>query len=290
MDTDTRTAGVVARTVTRWVVRLAVWSLAAVVAVAITVVIILPRATHGFAMTVLTGSMTPEIPVGSVVLVRPVDPATLEIGDVATYRPEQNEDAFITHRVIGIEDKGPSREFVFKGDANDDRDFEPVSSRDVVGEVWFHVPFLGSVRDALHGKAGLSLLAMLVLGGYTLIQVGGAFGDSRRARRELAIPASRVIEVQRTLVLTELRRRPSTTATEAARGWEALVVAETEATYTLLIAPPVDGLNATLELLRGQSPVTLEVWDAPARLSATVTRAPSTHTPVATDTGVTHAS
>ena len=49
------------------------------------------------ALTVLTGSMTPEIPVGSVVIDRPVDPGMLKVGDVATYQKVPGVDEYITH-------------------------------------------------------------------------------------------------------------------------------------------------------------------------------------------------
>jgi signal peptidase len=249
-----------AATVGRWLARLLVWTLAACVVMAIVVLLILPRATGGFAMTVLTGSMTPDIPVGSVVFVRPVDPMTLRVGDVATYRPEQNKDAFITHRVIEITEKGPNREFVFKGDANNDRDFEPVSSRDVVGEVWFHVPYLGSVRDALHGKAGLSLLAMVVLGGYTLAQLGGAFGESRRKRSGGGL-RSVTVEIAAPVVVATL---PG----ELVDGWNALVLEEREdGCARILLRPAPDAATATVVLLEEQAATDIVVLTGPVTLT-----------------------
>ena len=79
----------VVRASMRVVVRLVLLALALLVAFCLAVVIVLPRAAHGVALTVVTGSMTPEIPVGSVVLVRPVDPRTLKPGDIATYQLEE---------------------------------------------------------------------------------------------------------------------------------------------------------------------------------------------------------
>ena len=83
----------------RWLIRLALLAVVLVVSAAIVVVVLVPRMTQGTAMTVLTGSMSPEIPVGSVVLVRPVDPRTLEVGDIATYQVEPDKEVFITHRI-----------------------------------------------------------------------------------------------------------------------------------------------------------------------------------------------
>jgi signal peptidase len=53
--------------------KVALGLLLAVIVGALAVLTVVPRAVHGSALTVLTGSMTPTIPVGSVVVVRPVD-------------------------------------------------------------------------------------------------------------------------------------------------------------------------------------------------------------------------
>ncbi len=119
---------------------------------AIVVTVVLPRATQGSALTVLTGSMSPEIPVGSVVMVRPVDPATLAVGDIATYQVEPDREVFITHRITEIHDGPKGLSFTFKGDANRGADLDRIPSEAVRGEVWFHVPYLGSIRDGLHGQ------------------------------------------------------------------------------------------------------------------------------------------
>src|SRR3569833_203769 len=84
-----------ARKVMTWCVRIVLLAFMLLVAAAITVVIVLPRASNGAALTVLTGSMTPTIPVGSVVIVRPVDPQTLEVGDIATYQVTPGQDVYI---------------------------------------------------------------------------------------------------------------------------------------------------------------------------------------------------
>ena len=73
-------------TIARWAVRAALLFVLSLIVAALAVLIVIPRTTHGAAMTVLTGSMSPTIPTGSVVIVRPVDPGTLHVGDVATYQ------------------------------------------------------------------------------------------------------------------------------------------------------------------------------------------------------------
>ncbi len=148
----------------RWGTRLVLLAFALLVVGALAVVVVLPRATHGTALTVLTGSMTPEIPVGSVVLVRPVDPGTLKVGDIATYQPKPGEPDYITHRIIRIDTSTtptrPSRSRVTPTGARTSSRCRPSAVR---GQVWFHVPYLGAVRDGLHGRGGIALVAMLVL-------------------------------------------------------------------------------------------------------------------------------
>lgn len=165
----------------RLLLRLALLVLLAAVIGALTVLLVLPRVTDGAAMTVLTGSMEPAIPTGSTVLVRPVDPSTLGVGDVATYQRAAGEDVYITHRIVGVDRSASPPAYEFQGDANRGPDLKMVPQGAVRGEVWFHVPHLGALKNRVDGSAGVTLLAMLLLGAYALLQLGGAWLDRRRA-------------------------------------------------------------------------------------------------------------
>ncbi len=71
------------------------------------------------------------------------------------------------------------------------------------GQVWFHVPYLGAIRDTLHGGAGMTLLVTLVLAAYALLQIGGGLLEQLRSRRadaarddgEFSEPAREVVDV-----------------------------------------------------------------------------------------------
>lgn len=256
------------RRVAGWALRLVLLALALLVTAAIVVVVVLPRASSGAAMTVLTGSMTPKIPVGSLVLVRPTDPRTLEVGDVATYQVEEGKEVFITHRILKVHDGPNGLSFTFKGDANPGPDLDRVPSGAVRGEVWFHVPHLGAIRDTLHGKGGITLVAIILLGGYALTQISGGLRDRRTTRRSGAPGESRPgFTIERTLLLVQLRRPDEGLPQDVARQWGALLLEADVETYTLLIAPRDDGVMAALELLQSQQPVRIEVWDAPTMLT-----------------------
>ncbi|WP_084151762.1 signal peptidase I [Nocardioides halotolerans] len=275
MSEPTR-ARTIALAAVRWTARAALVSVLMIVIAAIAVVVVLPRATNGAALTVLTGSMTPEIPVGSIVLVRPVDPGTLEIGDVATYQSEPGEDVYITHRITKIQQTDKGLAFTFKGDANRGADMDKVPAAAIRGQVWFHVPYLGSIRDGLHGKGGISLVGMILLAGYALTQLSGSLRDRRKKDDEPAVEDEPTpsLTIDRALILATLARPEGEAPADLVRRWSGLLLRSDEATYTLLIAPPEGGVEAALELLRLQEPLSIEVWDAPTSVVGSRTEVP----------------
>jgi signal peptidase len=251
------------------------------------VTVLLPRAIHGSALTVLTGSMTPEIPVGSVVIVRPVDPRVLRPGDVATYQPKKGEDAFITHRIIAVNDHAEGLSFTFKGDANRGPDLKPVPAGAVRGEVWFHVPYLGAIRDALHGKGGISLVAMLGLAAYALSQLAGGLRERRANRTEPNSFSGPAFAIEQALILVELEPTPDTSLDPGslAQEWDALQLPPRGSSVRLLIAPPPQAVASTIELLSQLDPLRLQVWTGPTVVRGT----DSSHAPTGVEMELTHA-
>lgn len=114
---------------------------------------------------VLSGSMSPAIKVGSAAITQPVDPHSIEVGDIITYRSPRNGE-MTTHRVVGIEDNSPLA-FQTKGDANEDPDPYTVPSANVEGKVLFDVPLLGYVADFV--KTPLGFIIMLGIPGMIII-------------------------------------------------------------------------------------------------------------------------
>ena len=89
---------------------------------------------------VLSGSMEPVYPVGSLIYVRSVDPEDVEVGDPITF--VLNEELVVaTHRVIEIDEE--NQHFYTKGDANDAPDGAPVHFNNLVGKPVFCIPKLG---------------------------------------------------------------------------------------------------------------------------------------------------
>lgn len=96
-----------------------------------------PRVFGFSVFRVLTGSMEPEIPEGSLLLVREADTDTIQVGDVISFfSPDPTlEGAVNTHRVVDIQTENGGKVFYTKGDANVLEDTYPVRADRVVGKV-----------------------------------------------------------------------------------------------------------------------------------------------------------
>lgn len=89
---------------------------------------------------VLSGSMEPTYPVGSLIYVHDTAPGTIGVGDVISFVLAE-DGTVATHRVV--ERGADGRAFYTKGDANESRDGQPVAAENILGVVKFHVPLLG---------------------------------------------------------------------------------------------------------------------------------------------------
>ena len=110
--------------------------------------------------TVISGSMEPEIPVGSLVLVHPEDPLTIAEKDVIAFYGHDDSGAIITHRVLA--NQTVSGEFITKGDANTDADLYPVPYANLIGKVVWSAPKLGEILATIATKTGKAAVAGVI--------------------------------------------------------------------------------------------------------------------------------
>lgn len=169
-------------------VSVSVVALIFVIAIALAAIIV-PRAVGATPLAVLSSSMEPKYPIGTLVVIRPVPAADIQVGDVITYQIESGKPAVATHRVIekGFRHDGEVQ-FVTRGDANNVADAEPVREVQVRGRLWYAVPYLGYVSTWLTGDTrGLivSLAAVLLLG-YGAWMVVSGVRDKRRGKASAA--------------------------------------------------------------------------------------------------------
>jgi signal peptidase I len=133
---------------------------------------------------IVSGSMEPTIGTGSVVYDKTAPVEDLKVGDVITFAPppEFDVDGQVTHRIHSIEKTAPgdqvdgkevpagTRQFVTKGDANDDPDpWKMVPDQPDQARVEHHIEYLGYIYGALSNRwvqllvIGLPALVLVVL-------------------------------------------------------------------------------------------------------------------------------
>lgn len=98
-------------------------------------------------LIVLSGSMTPLMLPGDIIVIESVSPDELTAGDVIAFRDPGGKDTYVTHRIINIEE-GQERIFRTKGDANEEEDIFKVPASDLVGKLVFVIPFAGYFPQA----------------------------------------------------------------------------------------------------------------------------------------------
>ncbi len=138
---------------------------------------VVPRVMGMQPYAIISGSMEPAYPTGSLVYADPVEGEEVQVGDVAAFW--QGEEVII-HRVEAID--GDAGELVTKGDANEDVDLRPVPLQNVLGRVVFSVPFVGYFLMALGSTAGMLLLGWVVLMAVALCVVGTVVGQLAERR------------------------------------------------------------------------------------------------------------
>ena len=109
---------------------------------------------------VVSGSMEPAIPRGSIVLVRPESWSEIREGDVIAFG---RAESVVTHRVIEV--RSSDMEFITKGDANEEADMQAVPFASLIGRVERYYPSVGAIAAVVSSPQGkLYLLAVLSAG------------------------------------------------------------------------------------------------------------------------------
>lgn len=112
---------------------------------------------------VITDSMTPEYPVGSVIYVEKIQPEKVKVDDVITFSIGTDTSQVMTHRVVAIDSENQT--FTTKGDANKDVDVSQVAFQRVLGKPVYSIKHMGvwvQVFESTEGRVLLGVLLVLV--------------------------------------------------------------------------------------------------------------------------------
>ncbi|WP_175477238.1 signal peptidase I [Ruania alba] len=158
-----------------------------------TFALVIPRLGGGVPLTVLTNSMSPAAPPGTLIVVFPVDVDEIAVGDVITYQIRSGEPEVITHRVVGVaspDEDGPR--FITQGDNNADPDPDPVRSVQVQGRVAYSIPYLGWVNNVVNGEHRGWIVGIGAGGlfAYALWNIIAGIAEARRSRRRRALESA----------------------------------------------------------------------------------------------------
>lgn len=109
---------------------------------------------------VSTGSMSPTINFGSLVMTENITFDELKIGDILTFHSD-DENKHFTHRVVSIDTA--TQMLTTKGDANNDVDPQPTNFQMARGRVVIVIPVIGFIAMALGYDASKIIIALIFI-------------------------------------------------------------------------------------------------------------------------------
>ena len=138
--------------------------------IAASLAITVPRFMGYGIYNIVSGSMEPEIPVGSVIYVEEVKPEDVQAKEIIAF---QSDESVIAHRVV--ENKMVEGEFTTKGDANAEEDMQPVAR---------HYPMLGVMMEIYTSKVGKAYVICFAACGAMFNVLAGRIRARRRSKAE----------------------------------------------------------------------------------------------------------
>lgn len=128
---------------------------------------------------VVSGSMEPEIPVGSLVYIKTMEPQDVQDDDIIAFYGGRDANVMVTHRVV--ENRVVMGEFITKGDANQTEDMNPVDYDDFVGRVELIIPKMGMTAQLLTSTSGKIVAACVIVAALLLHMAASALDKPGKA-------------------------------------------------------------------------------------------------------------
>jgi len=163
-----------------------------------------PFLTGSRTFSIVTSSMEPTYPPGTLIIVRPTDASALRVGDVITYQIVSDDPATITHRITAVEmSSNGTLSFTTMGDNNAAADKDAIQPGQIKGEVWYALPWIGALSTLRqHQVTAIALpivgTALILWAAYLLISwVLGRRRPPRALERPQAVAAEEADAVPR---------------------------------------------------------------------------------------------
>ena len=122
---------------------------------------LVPRLLGWQLQVVLSGSMQPALPPGSVSFVESVAPQALKVGDLLVFAHPRDPSWQVTHRIVDVRGEGTTLEFQTKGDANNAADADWVPAANVRGTVRWYIPYIGYAVPYIRSPWGYVLFVIV---------------------------------------------------------------------------------------------------------------------------------
>lgn len=152
-------------------------------------------------LVVQTGSMSPSIPTGSLIVVweKGTDGAGVNYveEDVITF---EKNNSLVSHRIVNVVRQEKEKYFQTKGDANTDNDSQLIADKDVIGKVVFAVPLVGKLVNFIKQPVGFTLLVVIPVVAFILSELLILVEEIRKKPKKQAKP----INIYKPITLTVL--------------------------------------------------------------------------------------
>ena len=145
-----------------------------------------PPGLAGFQFFVMRDSEpNADVNPGSLALVRDIDPNSVEVGDIITYRTTPGSESTATMRVVEIK-RDEALQLITRSDGPDAVQTFPVGASELVGKVIFSIPYYGKMIDYVQTSQGLIMLifvpgVIIIL--YQLIKIVKHLAGNREEKR-----------------------------------------------------------------------------------------------------------
>lgn len=139
----------------------------------------MPRFFGYEAYVVITGSMEPEIPVGSLTYVKAIPPDEVEDDDVIAFKTDV--ESVVIHRVV--RNHVVEGTFTTKGDANDEEDPEDVIYANYLGKVEKHYPVMGEMLAIYMTNIGKVFVLCFAACGVILNMLAGRLKQDKKKKK-----------------------------------------------------------------------------------------------------------